>query len=75
MSRLVKPILKLVHFAYPGNRPSLVPFPIRVKAAKAGITGLVWCYRLGWWLGWGIGGVAPDIAAKRRNGIKKGVAR
>jgi len=59
-SRLDKLALKLMHFAYPANRPSLLPFPIRREAANMGIRGLLWCHKLGGYLKRGIGVVDPD---------------
>jgi len=68
MTHLDKLAVKLMHFAYPANRPHPLPFPIRRAAANTGIRAVFWCHKLGGWLERGIGGVAPDVA--KRNGIK-----
>lgn len=63
---------QMVRWAYPANRPSLLPFTVRREVLCIFLVCLVGCHKARMRFKGGIGGVAPDVAAKRRNGIEGG---
>ena len=59
---------QMVRWAYPANRPSLLPFTIRREVLCIFLMCLVGCHKLRMRFKRGIGGVAPDRA--KRSGIE-----